>query len=57
MKQSNKKYILGKNSTDEVYATRGLEFDQWDGDANNSIRLGDPRQLVLPPEYISNSLS
>lgn len=41
-------YLWGKNLTDEVYATRGLEFDQWDGDGTQQfIRLGDPRQLGI----------
>ncbi|WP_178863066.1 TonB-dependent receptor [Thiomicrorhabdus cannonii] len=39
-------YLWGKNLTDERYATRGFEFDQYDGDGTQQyIRLGDPRQF------------
>ena len=39
-------YVWGKNLTDEKYATRGFEFDHFDGDGTQQFtRLGDPRQF------------
>lgn len=39
-------YVWGKNLTDETYATRGFDFDHYDGDGTQQyIRLGDPRQV------------
>lgn len=39
-------YLWGKNLTDEEYATRGFFFDlDWDGNNDEFIRLGDPRQI------------
>lgn len=39
-------YAWAKNLTDEFYATRGFEFDHFDGDGSQQYtRLGDPRQL------------
>ena len=41
-------YLWGKNIADEVYSTRGFEFDHWDGDGTQQYtRLGDPRQVGL----------
>ncbi len=39
-------YLWGKNITDETYATRGFQFDHFDGDGEQQyVRLGDPRQI------------
>ncbi len=41
-------YLWAKNLTDETYATRGFYFDlDWDGQNDEFIRLGDPRQLGI----------
>ena len=41
-------YLWGKNLSDETYATRGFQFDHFDGDGESQyIRLGDPRQFGI----------
>lgn len=41
-------YLWAKNITDERYATRGYSFDMnMDGNDQDFVRLGDPRQLGI----------